>query len=549
MVKRLDNCRVLGMIETELKDTMRIIMDNRMVNMWWKTLTHTHSYSGRDDHGGTIRPPESYSNLAAWCNRCGIDALGMGSPYTPRTAANYARFDGDDRDVYYRPDFDKQALLNGDDVADMLQTVNQIGQGRTLFYLDNETPKGRFGHMWWIGHRRDMPEWHDYDQPFDRWMVAQSLPGECADEPMAYERRPYLQILATQRASGALGIWAHPTSWWPGDRGQFVTNIASEMPAHVIAEGRLDGMVVMGYHPYRPQYQKIWFELLDRGYRVPGVAEADAGLSNAPLWQTTAPMLTHVYHESGTELSVAGLCEGFRSGRVFASSGPQVELMVDGQPMGQVARTGPDMRHQVELAVRGTGCRDRLARVEILGRGGRLLWRREDVAHGTIKLPFPGLAQKGYLIARVFQDYPEHWRDVRAFAVSNPVYLHPAGTSFEAPATTAVEIQIHDGSPINGAEIRLETMNGELLSTTVARAGRITETLPASGRVTIVTPDGQKQTDYLVNANANLMAVQRYLYRGKFLKDFPSLTPGEVPPEAWHIDKYVEAMRQLMLEY
>jgi len=517
--------------------------------MWWKVFTHSHTFSGRGDHGGTERPPEAYANLAAWCGRCGIDAVGMGSPYTPATAGNYARFDGDEREVYYHPEFDKRALLNHDDVGQMLDLANQAGQGRTFFYLDNETPKGRFGHMWWVGHRREMPEWHDYDQPFDRWMLGQSAATDGCAEPMAYERRPYLQILGIQHDAGALGFWAHPTSWWRGENGQFVTNIASEMPAHAIAKGGLDGMVVMGYHPYRPQYLAVWFALLDRGYRVPGVAEADAGLSTASLWKTTAPLVTQVYHEPQTELSVASLCAGFRAGRMFASSGPRVDLLVDGVPMGQVVRTGPEVIHQVEVTVCGTCGAERLARVELLGRGGTVLWHRDDVEGGTIKLPLPGLAQRGYLVAQVFQDDPGNWREVKSFAVSNPVYLHPAGTGFEAPATTAVQMNIHDGSPVIGAEIRLEAMNGELLGTTIARAGQISQSMPASGRVTIVSTDGRSQTQYLVNANARLMDVQRYLYRGRFLRDFPSLTPGDVPVEAWRMDHYVEAMRAMTLEY
>jgi hypothetical protein len=517
--------------------------------MWCKVLSHTHTYSGRNDHGGTEQPPGSYANLAAWCQRCGIDALGMGSPYTLQSASSYVRFDGDERDAYYRPDFDKQSLVEGGDVAGMLRQVNHVAQGRTLFYLDNETPKGRFGHMWWVGYRRDMPEWHDYDQPFDQWMLEQSQPGDPCDEPMDYERRPYLQILAIQRSRGALGFWAHPTSWWRGDRQQFVTNIATEMPVHAIAEGGLDGLVVMGYHPFRPQYQDLWFEMLDRGYRIPAVAEMDAGLSHAPLWNCTSPMLTHVYQDDESIISVDGLCEGFRSGRMFASTGPFVELIVDGCHMGQATRTSARDAHDVRITAHPTpGC-DRLARVELVGPGGKVVWHRDGFVGGTLKLRIPGLGGRGYLVARVFQDVCEHWRDVRAFAVSNPVYLHPAGTSFEAASTTTVRMRIHSRSPLIGAELRFESTDGELLSTTIARAGEMVEIMPANGRVTVVDTQGRCRTEYLVNANKKLIDVQRYLYRGRFLVDFPLLCPGEVPPQAWRIDRYVEAMREMTLDW
>ena len=236
---------------------------------WCGVLSHTHTYSGKGDHGGTVKPPESYRNLAAWAKRVGVAAVAMGSPYTPKTAETYSKYDETEREKYYRPGFDQRSVLDLDELHKMVAEVNNISEG-ALFYLDNETPKGRYGHMWWLGHYPDMPAWHDYDQPYDRWMLHHTKAGDHFDEPIAYERRAYLEVLAIQRKHGALGFWAHPTSWWPGDVGQFVTNIATEMPVHAMVHGYLDGLVVMGYQPYRPQYQAIWFEMLDRGYRIPG---------------------------------------------------------------------------------------------------------------------------------------------------------------------------------------------------------------------------------------------------------------------------------------
>jgi hypothetical protein len=73
--------------------------------------------------------------------------------------------------------------------------------------------------------------------------------------------------------------------------------------------------------------------------------------------------------------------------------------------------------------------------------------------------------------------------------------------------------------------------------------------MPANGRLTTVDLQGHSQTHYLVNANAKLIDVQRYLYRGRFLADFPSLSPGEVPPQAWRLDRYVDAMREMTLNW
>ncbi len=117
---------------------------------WHAVVTHTHTYSGRDDHGGTIRPPESYEGLVAWAKRANIAALAMGSAYTPATAKQYDRFDGDGRAEYYSGDFDQLSVRGDDEIAAMLEQVNEMGQGATRFFLDNETPKGRYGHLWWL---------------------------------------------------------------------------------------------------------------------------------------------------------------------------------------------------------------------------------------------------------------------------------------------------------------------------------------------------------------------------------------------------------------
>ena len=167
----------------------------------------------------------------------------MGSPYTARSAATYARFDGDERDRYYSSEFDKQSVRDADELQAMLQEVATHANGHTLFFLDNETPKGRYGHMWWIGHQPDFPAWHDYDQPYDRWMLHHACPEDHGDEPMAYERRPYLEVLAGQRAKGALGFWAHPTSWWHDDAGRFITNISTEMPVRSVVSSSMNAML------------------------------------------------------------------------------------------------------------------------------------------------------------------------------------------------------------------------------------------------------------------------------------------------------------------
>lgn len=514
-----------------------------------RVLTHTHTYSGRDDHGGTIAPPESYRRLAEWVRAHGIDAVGMGSPYTPATAETQHRYDGVDRDAYYGGLLPTQPLRQLDEVEQMLGELHGLAGDDCLFYLDNETPKGRYGHLWWIGYHADAPPWHDYDQPFDRWMLEDSDPADDADEPVAYERRPYSQIVALQRARGALGMWAHPTSWWRDDSGRFITNIASELPAHAAAEGGVDGMVVMGYQPYRPSYQALWFALLDRGYRVPGVAEMDCGLSSEQTWSSDCLMLNHV-DVGDRSLTLPAITQAFRNGRVSVSSGPQLELRVDRTPMGGATRTAKHRVHHVEITV-FCDPDERLSRVELVERGGAVLWSANDVGCGTLRLPIAGSDLRGYLIARAFgtarPGVTDH-RRFRTFAITNPVYLHPAGEGFARGVTTRVRVELAPGSRFHSGEVRFEDAAGELLERGRLTGGGAEAFVLGTGRVTVVAADGSsRRTDYLINANPRVQALQRHLYRGRFLRDFPTLAAGDVPPAAWQLDEFPNAMGELTL--
>lgn len=519
---------------------------------WRRVMTHTHTYSGRADHGGTIAPPENYRRLAEWAAARRIDALGMGSPYTPKSAARFQYYMTEGLAEYYAPTFNKRGVRDLDEIEAMVRDANRAGAGRTFFYLDNETPKGRYGHMWWVGYTCDYPAWHDTYQVFDQWMVQEQAPGYDGPEPMPYERRPYLEVVATQRAQGGVGFWAHPTSWWRGDRGQFITNLASEMSVHAIAEGRLDGMVIMGYQAYRPQYLGVWFHFLDHGFRVPGVAEMDCGLSDAGLYARDNALVTAVVPGEGA-LTVRRLVEAYRSGRLFATSGPLVDLSVDGKPMGAVAETAADRTHRVRLTAHPAPGQDVLGRVELVGRGGKVLWTDENVAGGTVELGVPGAAEAGYLVARVFGagegGRPVDTGKTKHVAISNPVYLHPPGRGFAAPATTRVRVTVREGSRFQGGEIRFEGPAGDVLSRAIARAGTFTETLPATSRVTMVATNDFSVTDSLANSSERVIELQRYLYRGRFLRDFPKCGAGSVPPEAWKIDDLRDAMREMDLAY
>ena len=274
------------------------------------------------------------NNLFAWAEKYHLDSYGVGSPWTVSNRAVYALNERADRDRYFgglkNDQMEEMMDVAGNEA--MLRRLNERGGGM-LFYLDNETPKSCFGHMWYVGFKQTVPAWHDYSQDRPCWYS--DYDNDTAERNALtgdyHKRRTYATIVAEQRSYGALAIWAHPTSWWTKDgknKGPFVTNIATDMIPQLMRDGYLDGMTVQGYDPYHADYQNLWFALLDLGYRVPGFSELDL-----------SP--THGIEEKGTMLfnwipflrrpyTIEELKREFRAAHHTMSSGPGLYMKVDG---------------------------------------------------------------------------------------------------------------------------------------------------------------------------------------------------------------------------
>ena len=183
--------------------------------------------------------------------------------------------------------------------------------GDFLFEIDQETPKIRFGHLWWLGWQPEKAPWHDYDSIFDPWQISRKGPRP----PFSYRMIP--EVIRIQTALGAMPVYAHPTSWWLQD-GNHVTNIASTLVPDILT-GQAGGcLVVMGYEADQPHYQELWFGLLNKGYFMTGVAETDASLDaeerfDRAVFQNITPV---------EDFSTRGIQEALKLGHNVMTTGP-----------------------------------------------------------------------------------------------------------------------------------------------------------------------------------------------------------------------------------
>lgn len=506
---------------------------------WQGLATHTHMLRSRE-----TSYEAACHNLVAWCRQHQVAALGVGSPWEPVSAAAYGRYEGPDRDLYYAPDFDPQTVKHEAAIAAHLHKLNVLAAGYTHFYLDNETPKSRFGHLWWLGWHYDFPAWHDYSQDRPIMYYQQDPHRELnARTGLPHRRRPYLEIVASQRAAGALAVWAHPTSWWYGHEQSFVTNIAAELPLHLAVDGGLDGLAVMGYDACHRGYQALWWDLLDRGYRVPGTAECDLCFDLRNLLDRPRALLSYCAQPGA--LTVPGMQAALRHGCLFASTGARLQVNVDGVPMGGTALTSPAHGHTVRLDLAPRAPDTGFARVEVLGRGGAVRLAMDHCPGGSYTFHLPGGSAADYVVVRAWgqhEDPAAPQQKILDFCLSNPVYLRPAHEAGPQPVVTQLTLQVAPTSIWCGGTVVCETAAGLHLWTSKLPAGEAHEQVPAGARIRLIAPDGRQDLRYVAMENERVQALLRYLHDGEFRRDYPELHPGEVPPAAFRISEMAEAV-------
>lgn len=514
---------------------------------WPSVVTHTHNW--RFPAGGV---PGSFSQaeegLVAWCRKLGIRAVGVGSAWNPENDANFQRFEGPDRNLYYSGRFDQKSVMDAAGVNRTLQTLNTQSHGDTLFYLDNETPKSNMGHVWWFGYLFDYPAWHDYSQ--DR--PIHYFDGDPSSEinPLTGEpqtRRNLFEIMAIQRRAGALGIFAHPTRWWISN-GKFVTNIAAMAALFLAVDGYIDGMAVMGDRVYNKPYENLWFAFLDTGAKVPGFAETDffLNLANRHTELDTFRNYPHLRNRDLTEQAIRDVA---RTGEVFFSNGGFVDISVDGVPMGSVCRTASNQHHNVRIEVYPPP-HAALGRVEIVGKHGTVIASKDNFTGGILEYEMPGQKEPGYVVVRAFgaDDHPDRDPEhVKYLAVSNPVYLWPEGFH-PSPARTTCTIHIDRGTKWEGGSLEFQTVDGEVIQREQIHPGVITRSVPANSRIVISKAGSKPHMFYIAMENTGVEKYVSYLRYGEFRKDYPNLAPGVVPAEAFHLADLKNALRSFDYE-
>ncbi|MEG0768257.1 MAG: CehA/McbA family metallohydrolase, partial [Clostridia bacterium] len=270
--------------------------------------------------------------------------------------------------------------------------------------------KYRYGHIVLANFEEKPPVDEFRDPLYHAYEKERHVPGTVAPD---FTNLPPSQALKRYRNANSFAFFAHPTSWWREERSQsFVTNIASTVAFDALT-GMVDAIVVEGYGANKPWYRGIWYALLDAGCRMTGVAETDTcgddpdHLSGKRMVE---PFRTYAHCE---KLNLDLLSAAVRRGDCFATSGPLLDLTLDGARPGSVLSWDENRRYV--LAMRGWRCCDgELTEWEVVVNGetvARIVPDAQGNAQTEVTLP-----REGYVLC-ILRD------DAGNVAVGNPVYV------------------------------------------------------------------------------------------------------------------------------
>ena len=480
-----------------LEVTLKSILNPRDLGLY---SFDAHSHISRNK----LEPSETSNLIKASCimKAEDYDFFFAGSPYDLDT--HYQTMNGIHTDtISYRA---KYAL-----------DIKEVSDESFILDIGNEIVKGRYGHVFMVNYTQMPPFDKYYDESYDKWQFTKN-----GTEPEY--KMPYMhEALNKEKDKNSAAVLAHPTSWWYED-GEFITNIAATLGFELLT-GTIDAIVIMGYSKIGDWYEKLWYEVLDCGFFLPGVSELDIILDDLPRGYDAYK--TYVYCEAFKKDSLA---DGIKKGLCIATSGPILELRVNDKLPGSVLTYKNNEQFIAEI--KGYECYESsLSNVQLIVNGKVYSEYSSKTLRSTINETLV-IKKDSYIIAKC-------WDEKGNIAITNPIYIRNnpfVNEGFKSDVTIVVK---SCGKKIEGI-YKLGDSIEEIAFNKEIRV-KISPDIPIH-----IFYEGKQKTIKLFELD-RLQKIIKNLYLGKFNKT-KKYTPGQVPPEAFGLKKILKLLKKVKIK-
>ncbi|WP_310831980.1 CehA/McbA family metallohydrolase [Paenibacillus pedocola] len=396
-------------------------------------------------------------------------------------------------------------------------TIKAVNNSDFILDIGNEIVKCRYGHMFMMNYEQLPPFSKYYDRAWDPWLFTKA-----GAEPEYCISYPY-EALGKERGGNSVAVAAHPTSWW-SHNGEFITNIAASLGFEILA-GSIDAMVIMGYDSDHLSYQKLWYDVLDNGYFMPGVAETDHSFDSAPMEHLK--FRTYTFAD---EFSIDSLCTSVKAGKNMVSSGPVILLKVNGQIPGAVLNYTEDDEFNIQIET--FRCyQASLSKIQLIVNGE--VWKEVGIDDPHYELNEKlSIKQDSYILAKCY-DFAGN------VAITNPVYIRNtpfANRNFQSDLTICIT---KDGQPADGV-FWIDHDSDKTEFTQEIRC-----TIKPASEVNIAVAGTVKQVKLF--EMGELQQIFRNLYFGYFNQD-NRYSAGEVPAACFELSRIRQILSKVELQ-
>jgi TolB protein len=235
-------------------------------------------------------------------------------------------------------------------------------------------------------------------------------------------------IIDLAHQQGGIAGYVHPFDSYP-DPGDSSKPLTNELPVDV-ALGKVDYYEALGFVDDYVATARVWYQLLNCGFRLPAGAGTDAMANFASLRGPVG--MNRVYVKSGSPLDRRRWLNALKAGRSFATNGPLLEFSVEGKGPGEMLEL-PSGRAglQAQVTLHSMVPIDSLQVI----RNGKVVAEiavpnRTSVST-RVKLSAP---ESGWYLLRARALRPEYpVLDLYPYATTSPVYVTVAGKPIRSP--------------------------------------------------------------------------------------------------------------------
>jgi hypothetical protein len=347
------------------------------------------------------------------------------------------------------------------------------------------------GHGWTLGIRGRIAEGRDSIQELIE-MSAWDYESEKLPTPN-FESHALIHSL------GGIVSYSHPLRWswgrwggkgiYPIEERKLISNMAQELPFDTVAGPTYDTIDVMMQPRERvanEQAQRLWFLLLNHGYRIAATASSDTTFDNEGRG---VPGKVRVYTRVAGEPTLDRIAQAMKAGRNFVTSGPLLILEIGDNQIGDVVPLANSVKRKARIKAWASGAAgEYLSSVELLSNGEVVKTWPIDNRSTEFNMEYElTVAPDSWYIVR------SSGSNANQIALTNPIYFESRAYQKPQPTPARVTATIIDeatGEPLEGVCEVIQMMGRTVVkqSQHVFKNGKLALSAPATARLQVRVP-------------------------------------------------------------